>query len=375
MTKFLLTNEVIATELWKMLRHNLILVNLLSDAQYTLDVTTFNRAGQRVYLYNKVWKVSLWIHRLAGSSGTVYIRIRKVSDDSIISESINVIDVSTLPTSSTEYSFEFSPTPLVQEEVRVLVEYPTGSGEVYVRYCSTSGVCTKGMSTRGLGSSYSDFDLTDIKIKLYEPEDTLPSFTFSEDNTTKALVGKNLPGTRFKLRPGVTVSTPSDWPDISLAKSGWRTESPLNGVFSAGYWTWYFKFESDTKFGFYISAMFRVSKSANADGSSATLLFGGGVGIQIPASAGGEEKSLGSFNEPSYAFNNEYLFAEFLIMVVDPATGASAQCSFSCDEDPLTDGVSFGSREEAIDTPYFAPPTVLAAVGGFNPEVAAKILL
>ncbi|MBU1173035.1 MAG: hypothetical protein KKD44_26025, partial [Proteobacteria bacterium] len=95
---------------------------------------------------------------------------------------------------------------------------------------------------------------------------------YSEDLTTKATVGKNAVCTYFKFRPAVTVIEAGDFPDISLAKSGWSIES-ANGSFASGTWTFKIRLENDVKYGFSVKVAVRLSKSANADGSNAALII------------------------------------------------------------------------------------------------------
>ena len=111
---------------------------------------------------------------------------------------------------------------------------------------------------------------------------------YSEDLTTKAKVGKSAAGTYFKFRPGVEVTSSGDFPDIALAKSGWRSENVLSGSFASGNWTFKVQLESDTKYGFSVKVAIRVTKSTSPSGTDATLLFSSESpnSIAVPASAG-----------------------------------------------------------------------------------------
>lgn len=161
---------------------------------------------------------------------------------------------------------------------------------------------------------------------------------YSENLATKAKVAKSAACTYFKFRPGVTVTASGDFPDIALAKSGWRTEGALNGAFASGNWTFRVRLENDTKYGFSVKVACRLSRSANSDGSSATLIgtYESPNVIAIPASAGGSVTDSWTANPGAVALSNEYLFAEYRIHVEVAATGTTAQCSFADDEDPAT---------------------------------------
>jgi len=174
----------------------------------------------------------------------------------------------------------------------------------------------------------------------------------STDTTTKATVGKSAVCTYFKFRPGVTVTASGDFPSISLAKSGWRTGSPLRGTFDAGTWTFSVKLRNETKYGFSVKVAVRLSKSSNADGSNATLIIvSESPNVkQLPASAGSVVTDSWTWSAPSLTFSDEYLFAEYRIHIEAAASNNTAQCSFVCDEN---------TGEEAISTPNF---TALCAI-------------
>jgi len=190
-----------------------------------------------------------------------------------------------------------------------------------------------------------------IATELWKLLETNPSY--SEDLTTKARVGKSAVCTYFKFRPAVLVTTAGDFPDISLAKSGWRTDTPLNGTFQAGTWTFKVRLENDTKYAFSVRVAVRLSKSANPDGSGATLIViseSPNV-LNLPASAGGSVSDTWTWTAPAVTLTNEYLFAEYRIHIEVAGTSTSCQCSFACDEDPAV-------ADESIETPTFTPAIV-----------------
>jgi len=166
----------------------------------------------------------------------------------------------------------------------------------------------------------------------------------STDTTTKATVGKSAVCTYFKFRPGVTVTASGDFPDISLAKSGWRTVSPLNTTVRSWTWTFKVKLVNQTKYGFSVKVAVRLSKSSNSDGSNATLIVvSESPNVkQLPATAGATVTDSWTWSASSITFNNEYLFAEYRIHIEAAASSTTAQCAFVCDEN---------TGEEAIDVP------------------------
>jgi len=190
-----------------------------------------------------------------------------------------------------------------------------------------------------------------IATELWKMLETNPAY--SEDLTTKAKVGKSAVCTYFKFRPGVLVDTSGDFPDISLAKSGWRTENPLTGAFIAGDWTFKVRLENDTKYSFSVKVAVRLTKSVNPDGSNATLIgvYESPNVLNLPASAGGSVSDSWTVSLPEITMSNEYLFAEYRIHIQVAGTSVSCQCSFACDEDPAV-------ADESITTPTFMPPQV-----------------
>jgi len=186
-----------------------------------------------------------------------------------------------------------------------------------------------------------------IITELWKMLETNPAY--SEDLTTKATVGKSAVCTYFKFRPAVTVTAAGDFPDIALAKSGWRTER-LNGSFAAGTWTFRVRLESDTKYGFSVKVAVRLSRSPNADGSGAILVAireSPNV-IAIPAVAGGSVSDSWTWSAPAISLGNEYLFAEYRIHIEVAGASTTCRCSFACDENPAV-------ADESIETTAFTP--------------------
>jgi hypothetical protein len=188
-----------------------------------------------------------------------------------------------------------------------------------------------------------------ISTNLWKMLETNPAY--SQDLTTKAKVGKSAVCTYFQFIPATTNSTAGDFPSISLAKNGWRTDSPINGKISAGTWTFKVAIYNDTKYGFSIKVAVRISKSINADGSNATLIAVSESPnvLTLPATAGAIVTDSWTYSGSDIDFSNEYLFVEFRLHIEASATNSSAQCTFICDEDPSV-------REESVTVPTIIPP-------------------
>lgn len=116
------------------------------DISQTVHNTSINlyagsmiRGGQKITLSGTITEVTLIAARFGDPTGTVYCRIRKVSDDSIIATSPTTKNAGTLPTGYGPSAFAFDNVP-VDEEVRITLEYDGGDASNYVitRYTNTN---------------------------------------------------------------------------------------------------------------------------------------------------------------------------------------------------------------------------------------------
>jgi hypothetical protein len=187
-----------------------------------------------------------------------------------------------------------------------------------------------------------------IATELWKMLETNPAY--SQDITTLVTQAKNAVCTYFKYRLGVTVTVTGDFPDISLAKSGWRTNAVLNGSFAAGTWTFKIALYNMTKYAVSLKIAVRLSKSANADGSNATLiqLSESPNVIALVATAGDIKTDSWDWSAGVVTLTNEYLFAEFRCHIEVASSNAAARHAFICDENPAT-------RLEEIITTTFTP--------------------
>jgi len=127
-----------------------------------------HRVGQRITISGKyVRQVRQKLKKAGSPTGTIYCRIRKVSDDSILAESPTYLDASSLTGSFVWYSFDF-PDVYVNEEVRVLIEY-SGGGPfgTDVRHCSHNVNVASGVLTI-MNGSYVDYATYDSTMQIYE---------------------------------------------------------------------------------------------------------------------------------------------------------------------------------------------------------------
>lgn len=124
------------------------------------------RMGQRITLSNEaVWHVGMLLRKYGTPTGTAYVRVRKVSDDSIVGQ--DSIDVSTLTTTLTWYDFKPQMTSKLSEDVRICIEFAGGDGSNYVVCAENDGTGTMiGDETYYGGSSWIDYSTEDAYLKI-----------------------------------------------------------------------------------------------------------------------------------------------------------------------------------------------------------------
>lgn len=349
MTRYLLTNTVLATELWAALETNPaqnqdlttkatvaknaagtyfkyrpgVTVTATGDfpaianaksgwnilpnitlrqpavvGSYSLYSGSIIRAAQKITLNTTIAKISFYLrYGTNATTGNIYARIRKTSDDSIIETSSTILDAATLTGLPVWYDFTFSGLT-VNESVYLSLEYSGGDSTHQVYVCRiNSDVCTGNASS--YVSSWSDDATYDLTIKVYS-------------------------------------STDAD---------------TFNGSFAAGNWTFKVALYNNTKYGHAVKIAARLSRSVNADGSSATLI--GAVTespntITLAGAAGDIQTDTWTYDPGAATLTNEYLFVEYRCVIVTAATNAGAQHDFIVDEDPAT-------RDESVTPTTFTP--------------------
>lgn len=106
---------------------------------------------------------------------------------------------------------------------------------------------------------------------------------------------------------------PSGAPDNTL-KDCWRSATPLSGTVAAGDWLPSLPLIAVVGDGANVRVRFRLWRSTNADGSSATEITSGAiVGSTITALTGTQQVSAGSVALPAVTLAKEYLFVQIAL--------------------------------------------------------------
>lgn len=174
------------------------------------------RAAQKITLTGQTLAyVRFYVYKDGFPTGTVYCRVRKVSDDSIIETSATELDVSTL---TGEYAWkEFVLTCSPDEAVRITIEFDDGDNDNKIwAACTTSDRCDGIACKYPIGGPWQDHSTKDMTIILYASNipdaglilnQTLQSGWESLASTTKTrnaqkitLTGDTLAYVRWKLK-------------------------------------------------------------------------------------------------------------------------------------------------------------------------------
>jgi len=135
-------------------------------ARIKLYTGSNSRGGQKITIPSKtICKVRFAMSKSGSPTGTAYAKIRKVSDDSIIETSATTLDVSTLPTYPTFSWEEFLFNSVINEDVRLLIEYSGGNSTNYI-VVLLGEPTIDGMATYYV-ASYTDNSSYDCKIGIY----------------------------------------------------------------------------------------------------------------------------------------------------------------------------------------------------------------
>jgi len=129
---------------------------------------SYIRASERIndFPVINISRVSFYLYKSGLPTGTAYIRIRKVSDDSILA-TIATKDVETLTTTPTWYDFDCNVDNPTQQDLRFTVEYDGGDADntVGVRY-QNADLLANAVSSFYI-SSWTDYGSYDLRIKIY----------------------------------------------------------------------------------------------------------------------------------------------------------------------------------------------------------------
>ncbi len=116
------------------------------------------RAGQRLTVSSRIIsKLSFHLLKNSSPTGDVTFTIRKVSDDSVIASKVWG-DASALPTVRAWKEATFVTPVLIDEEVRILVEFSGGGGSDYVGISGTLTDVKAGESFTTFTTFWTDFD-------------------------------------------------------------------------------------------------------------------------------------------------------------------------------------------------------------------------
>lgn len=127
------------------------------------------KAGQRVdsIIQGTITQVTLYMVKSGSPTGTGYVRVRRVSDESILA-TLGSIDVSTIGVTETKYTFNDATAHINNEDVRIVFEYDGGNASncVAVRI-QTSNVSSFGYATSESASVWTDATTQDAKFKIF----------------------------------------------------------------------------------------------------------------------------------------------------------------------------------------------------------------
>lgn len=125
----------------------------------------YTRAAERVNNVAAAYtiKVSYYLQKVGNPTGTAYVRVRQVSDDSIVG-TIGTVDVSTLGTNW--YDFTGSIYNPIAQDLRFTFEYSGGDSSNYIVARYYSDVLSNAVNSRYDGS-WSDYGTADTTIKIY----------------------------------------------------------------------------------------------------------------------------------------------------------------------------------------------------------------
>lgn len=136
------------------------------DSTTTLYSGGNTRVGQRIdsFADSNIVKISFYLKKTGSPTGTAYIRVRKVSDDSILG-TIGTLDVSTLTGAYVWHDFEGCIVNPSSQNLRFLIEYSGGSAanKVEVGY-ENSNVGTGSFTY--YDGAWTDNDLFDMTYKV-----------------------------------------------------------------------------------------------------------------------------------------------------------------------------------------------------------------
>jgi len=160
-----------------------VIENLLENWSQGMESGSYTRLGQRITLSGAtLQQVSFYVAKQNSPTGTVYARVRKVSDDSIIETSSREVDITTMSSPAHWEDFPFTCAP--NEEVRLILEFNGGDSNNFLRvYTYYAESVIIGMYTRYI-SSWAEIAEADNTIKMHFASVYLATNTVDDDLLT-----------------------------------------------------------------------------------------------------------------------------------------------------------------------------------------------
>lgn len=210
---------------------------MASNGQGALGASFGLRDGERFNSFpaTTIESVTLTLQKILSPTGTASLIIRRQSDSAVIG-TLDTIDVSTISTSQTQYTFDANPVenPTVQD-IYIAIEYNGGDGTNYVlANIQTTNVYAGGVRSYYSGGTWNDqagqdqtFDIRLDPIPTATATTTATgvssgehTITASTDNQTAVLFGLGIdktPTDYFPITDGLVLNLPLHHTDMTGA--------------------------------------------------------------------------------------------------------------------------------------------------------------
>lgn len=172
------TNEIADAAITKAKIAKPIVIELLDIDSFDAEPSknqqlgvSYTRIGNTIDSFTgSIGRIAFCIRKVGSPPSPLYVRIRKVSDDSILAESS--IDIANVPTSYDYVYFDLTASlSLSNEAIRVLLELSGGDGSNYIEVVYESGNSGLGAYLTRYDTSYGTFtglcSLYKLQVKAY----------------------------------------------------------------------------------------------------------------------------------------------------------------------------------------------------------------
>lgn len=212
----------------------------------SLKSTGYTGQGQHFtdFPISTITSIQIYLNKTGSPTGTLYVRARKVSDDSIIG-TLGSIDVSTISSGHNAYTFNTTPVfNSAVQDIRITAEYSGGDNSNSIETYYTDSNVLAGSIWSYYLSSWADYDL-DFNFKnltYYAPEVTSVSLSTYDSSLNKGqplqtpdsmvIAGHGFTNaTAVSLGTGVTITsfTVDSDTQITITKL-WVSESASTGA-------------------------------------------------------------------------------------------------------------------------------------------------